>query len=525
MPLRESPCRARALTDRDVRVPVPGHPFAAQMEAERQRWYSMAELVRSLTPAECVEPGYQRDPDWTVRDLVAHLGTWLAEAATQFERIRAGTYAGHDVDVEAINAALLLAMEAQPFEVAWLQANAGRMRMLQEWSIFTTAHEEAAWWVRKSGAEHYDEHLGRLREWTAELISRRADPHPIGRQARAASPAIPMDERWPELPWREWQPSIDTLHRWLQIVGKVRMDLSPPLNHWWHVTLQVTARGFGTGVIPSGDRSFEVDFDFVRHALTVVVSDGDGFEMPLESMSVAHFYRDFMAGLARLGIETGIYARPVEMVDATPFAHDDQHATYEPRHARLLWEGFRQADRVLRSFQSGFVGKQSPVQLFWGSFDLAVSRYSGRPAPPHPGGAPNCPDWVMVEAYSREETAAGWWPSSEAPGPSFYAYAYPEPLGFKTAQVQPRGSVYNEQLGEYVLPYDAVRGLSDPDASVMEFLRSTYEAGADLGRWERALLEPRVDPGRSPRRSWSIGLAAAGLPIGDDPTPRVPGPR
>jgi Family of unknown function (DUF5996) len=508
-----------------LRAPEVGHPFATAMEAERLGWYQIAELVRSLTPVECVEPGYQRNPDWTVRDLVAHLGTWLAEAEIQFERIRAGTYAGHDVDIDAVNAALLLAMEAQPFDVAWLQANAARTRMLQEWSGLKVPDDEVTWWVRKADADHYDEHLGRLREWTAELISRRPGHHPVGRLARQAAITPSLDEHWPELPWREWQPTVATLHRWLQIVGKVRMQLAPPLNHWWHVTLQVTPRGFGTGLIPYGDRSFEVDFDVIEHRLVLELSDGDGFEIPLESMSVAHFYRDFMNGLAQLDIEAPIRPVPTEVPDATPFATDDQHATYDPVHAQLLWQGFRQADRVLKSFQSSFVGKQSPVQLFWGSFDLALSRYSGRLAPPHPGGAPNCPDWVMVEAYSREETAAGWWPSSDEPGPSFYAYAYPEPMGYKTASVRPDAATYNDQLGEYMLPYDAVRAMPDPDQAVTDFLQSTYEAGADLGHWDRALLEPAVLPARPPSRPWSVDAKGASLPIGDDSTPRVPGPR
>ncbi len=311
-------------------------------------------------------------------------------------------------------------------------------------------------------------------------------------------------DSWPELPWREWQPTIATVHMWTQIVGKIRMALAPPLNHWWHVPLYVTARGLTTSPIPYRRRSFQVDFDFVDHRLLVTDSSGGSLSMALEPKSVASFYREFMDGLQRLGINLRIWSRPVEVADAIPFELDELHASYDPGHARALWDGLLQADRVMKAFQSGFVGKASPVHFFWGSFDLAAARYSGRPAPRHPGGAPNCPAWVMEEAYSREECSIGWWPSSEPPGPSFYAYTYPEPAGFRDAPIRPVGALFDAQLGEFVLPYDVVRRSSDPDAAAREFFQSAYEAGADLGRWDRLSLEPARPPDRPATRPWSM---------------------
>ena len=311
------------------------------------------------------------------------------------------------------------------------------------------------------------------------------------------------DEAWPELPWTEWAPTITTLHMWLQIVGKVRMALAPPLNHWWHVPLYVSSRGLTTSPIPYGRRHFQLDFDFLDHRLDVTDDGGRSFSMPLEAKSVARFYREFMDGLRSLGIDVRIYAKPVEVANAIPFESDEQHATYDPNQARLVWRGLLLADRVMKDFQTGFVGKASPVHLFWGSFDLAASRYSGRPAPLHPGGAPNCPTWVMEEAYSREETSMGWWPSTQPPGPVFYAYAYPEPEGFRSALVGPAGAYFDAQFGEFVLPYDVVRRAADPDAAAHEFFQSTYEAGASLGGWDRATLEPAVLPDRPPKRPWT----------------------
>ena len=319
-----------------------------------------------------------------------------------------------------------------------------------------------------------------------------------------------IEEPWPELPWRDWTPTISTVHMWTQIVGKVRMALAPPLNHWWHVTLYVTGRGLTTAPIPYGPRHFQVDFDFVEHRLEVRDSIGGSFDMALEPMSVARFYRRFMDGLRTLGIDVRIWPRPVEVADAIPFEIDESHASYDARQVEAFWRGLTQADRVMKAFQTGFVGKASPVHFFWGSFDLAASRYSGRPAPLHPGGAPNCPTWVMEEAYSREEHSIGWWPSSDGPGPSFYSYVYPEPEGFKSALIRPADAYIDAGLGEFVLPYDAVRRAADPDAAVQAFFQSTYEAGADLGGWQRSSLEPAVPPVRPPERPWSTVAAAAG---------------
>lgn len=323
---------------------------------------------------------------------------------------------------------------------------------------------------------------------------------------------VGREESWPELPWTDWGPTIDTLHMWVQIAGKVRMALAPPLNHWWHVPLYVTSRGLTTSQIPYGRRQFQVDFDLLDHRLAVTDTSGRSFMKPLVPQSVAGFYREFMEGLRSLGIEVRISTKPVEVADAIPFESDEQHASYDPGQAQSFWHGLLQADRVMKAFQTGYVGKASPVHFFWGSFDLAASRYSGQPAPLHPGGAPNCPTWVMEEAYSREEHSIGWWPTSEPPGPAFYAYVYPEPEGFESAVVRPAEASFDGRLGEFVLAYDVVRAAPDPDAVVQEFFQTTYEAGADLGGWDRSALEPSIWPDRPPRRPWSTVDASSGSP-------------
>ena len=323
-------------------------------------------------------------------------------------------------------------------------------------------------------------------------------------QSRGTAVAADLDRPWPALPWREWTDTVETLHMWVQIVGKVRMALAPPLNHWWHVTLYVTSRGLTTSPIPYQGRAFQVDFDFIDHRLDVTESSGRSFTMMLEPMSVATFYREFMARLRELGIDVRIWPRPVEVPDAIPFDVDETHAAYDPRHAHAVWRGLQDADRALKSFQTGFIGKSSPVHFFWGGFDLATTRYSGRPAPRHPGGIPNCPDWVMAESYSREEASMGWWPWDQTHGPAFYAYTYPEPAGYASASVQPAGAVYDPGLREFILPYDALHNSDDPEASVQAFLQSAYEAGADLGGWDRSALEPAVLPKRPPTRPWSL---------------------
>ena len=327
-----------------------------------------------------------------------------------------------------------------------------------------------------------------------------------------------LQDSWPELPWREWQPTIATVHMWTQIVGKVRMVLAPPLNHWWHVTLYLSSRGLTTSPIPYRGRSFQVDFDFIDHRLLVTASNGSSSSIALVPKSVATFHREFMDALRSLGIDVRIWSRPVEVADAIPFELDEVHASYDPGHAQSLWHGLRQADRVMKAFQSGFLGKASPVHFFWGSFDLAAARYSGRPAPRHPGGAPNCPDWVMEEAYSREECSIGWWPSSDPPGPMFYAYTYPEPARFREAPIRPAGAAFDTGLGELVLPYDVARRSGDPDRAALEFFQSAYEAGANLGGWDRPSLEPARTPVRPVTRPWSTTSSPASSRTDSDAT-------
>ena len=291
---------------------------------------------------------------------------------------------------------------------------------------------------------------------------------------------------------------------WLQIVGKVRLELAPPLNHWWHVPLYVTPRGLTTSLIPYQRRAFQVDVDFLDHRLVVVDGTATPFSMALEPKSVAAFYREFMDGLRSRGVEVSMWPHPVEITDAIPFPEDEQHASYDAEHAQLLWRSFLRAEPVLQAFRTGFIGKASPVHLFWGGFDLATTRFSGRTAPRHRGGIPNCADWVMQEAESHENFCVGLWPLG-GDGPTFYAYAYPEPPGFKVADVDPSAASYVEAYGEFLLPYDAVRESADADATVLEFLQSTYEAAANLGGWDRRALEPVEQPQRRPTRAWSGG--------------------
>jgi hypothetical protein len=297
---------------------------------------------------------------------------------------------------------------------------------------------------------------------------------------------------WPRLPLEEWRATYETLHRWLQIVGKTRLALAPMQNHWWQAPLYVTARGLGTSPIPYRDVEFEIEFDFLDHMLVARTSDGAIRTLPLQAQSVADFYLEYRSLLHSLDIEARVWPVPVEMADATPFAADDVHASYDPDAAQRCWRVLLQADRVLKSFRGRFLGKCSPVHFWWGSFDLACTRFSGRRAPRHPGGIPNCPDYVAVEAYSHECISAGWWPGS--PGspvaePAFYAYAYPEPPGSPEASIGPSGAHYHTGMREWILPYDVVRESADPDASLLEFLESTYAAAAGLGGWDRAALE------------------------------------
>lgn len=293
---------------------------------------------------------------------------------------------------------------------------------------------------------------------------------------------------WPELNAKEWEDTRDTLHMWAQVVGKVRLELTPLVNHWWNVPLYVSARGLTTSFIPYGRGGFEMAFDFVDHELHVDTDTAERRSVPLAPKTVAQFYEETMAALSSLGIEVEILARPVEVEEAIPFAEDDIHSSYDRDAVVRFWHLLIQVDRVLTQFRSRYVGKVSPVHLFWGGFDMAVTRFSGRTAPTHPGGAPNCGPWVMEEAYSHEVSSAGWFAGGGEEG-AFYAYAYPEPAGFADYPVLPSEASYDGVLGEFLLPYEIVRTSPDPDAMVLNFLETTYLAAADLGGWDRAALE------------------------------------
>ena len=295
---------------------------------------------------------------------------------------------------------------------------------------------------------------------------------------------------WPELPpLDDWADTFATVHMWTQIVGKIRLALSPWQNHSWGSTLYVTASGLTTSPIPAGDGSFDIEFDFVHHALRIRTSDGRKRDLALSSMPVSDFHRDVMASLAELDIAVSIYTRPVEVVEAIPFEHDRTHASYDADVVNRVWRAFLQVDRVFKIFRARFHGKSSPSHFFWGAFDLAVTRFSGRGAPMHPGGAPNCADWVMREAYSHELASAGFWPGAGLGEAAFYAYAWPEPAGYRERDVQPAAAYFSDALQEFVLPYDAVRSAGDPDGTLLAFLQSTYESAADLAHWDRTSLE------------------------------------
>jgi hypothetical protein len=295
---------------------------------------------------------------------------------------------------------------------------------------------------------------------------------------------------WPNLPLSAWSDTCETLHRWTQIVGKVRMALTPLVNHWWNVTLYVTSRGLTTSPIPHGVRTFEIAFDFVDHRLSIETSDGMAEHLDLAAMSVADFYAELMARLRRLGIEVHIWTMPSEIANTVPFEQDRAHAHYDPDMAQRFWRALVQSDRVLASFRSRFIGKVSPVHFFWGSFDLAVTRFSGRPAPAPSGVTPNVASWVMAEAYSHEVSSCGFWPGNGGYGrAAFYVYAYPEPPGYGGTPLRTAEGFYDTGLGQFILPYDAVRQSPDPDALLLGFLQETYEAAAILGRWDRQALE------------------------------------
>jgi len=301
--------------------------------------------------------------------------------------------------------------------------------------------------------------------------------------------ASPPPARWPPLPVAEWQDTRDTLQLYTQVVGKVRMANEPITNHWWNVPLYITARGLTTSLIshPSGP-GFQIDFDLRDHVLDIVTVDGDRRSLALEPRAVADFYAAVMGMLDELGVATEIWPMPVEIEGAIPFTDDRVHAAYDPDQVQRFWLALVEMVRVLKVFRSRFVGKASPVHLFWGALDLATTRFSGRTAPPHPGGAPNCGPHVMYEAYSHEVSSCGYWPGGAGEG-VFYSYAYPEPLGFRDVEIGPQGASYDDQLGEFVLPYELVRTAQHPDRVLLEFVQSTYEAAAITARWDRDALE------------------------------------
>ncbi|MFE2626525.1 DUF5996 family protein [Streptomyces sp. NPDC059374] len=300
-------------------------------------------------------------------------------------------------------------------------------------------------------------------------------------------------QEWPRLRLDDWTETRTALHLWSQIVGKIRMSRTPLINHWWAVTLYVTPRGLSTSGIDCPQGMFDIEFDFVEHGLTVRGSDGSirGFE--LTTMSVADFYTRIVENLAALGVETAIQTRPNEVEEALDFTEDHQVRPYDSRAANLFWRQLLQAHRGFVQFRAHFTGKVSPVHFFWGGFDLACTRFSGKPAPKHAGGAPNCGDWVMVEGYSHELSSCGFWPGGGEEG-AFYSYAYPEPEGYAEAAVMPTEAYYSKDFRQFLLPYERVRTSGDPDLALSEFLHSTYDAAADCGKWDREALE--TDPQR-----------------------------
>jgi hypothetical protein len=300
---------------------------------------------------------------------------------------------------------------------------------------------------------------------------------------------------WPSLPLQAWRETCAALHLWTQIVGKIRLTLSPWLNHSWHTTLYVTARGLTTSAISYGGRSFQLDFDFLEHQLWLRSSDGRSAVLALEPQSVASFYKRLMEQMHKLELEVRIHRKPNELPEAIPFDEDDKPRPYDAGYANRFWQVLGQADRVFKIFRARFLGKCSPVHFFWGAADLAVTRFSGRKAPQHPGGVPNLPDWVAREAYSHEVSSCGFWPGSgPIEFPAFYSYAYPEPERFSEAPIKPASAFYSTDLGEFILPYDEVRQSDSPDETLLNFLQTTYEAAANLAKWDRSALERSHDP-------------------------------
>lgn len=297
---------------------------------------------------------------------------------------------------------------------------------------------------------------------------------------------VGQDERaWPALPLEQWKDTCATLHMWTQIVGKIRLALTPLINHWWNVPLYVNAHGLTTSAIPCGNRPFELWFDFLDHQLVLQMSDGSRKSLPLKRMSVADFYREVMSMLRSSGIEVRIWRMPIEIPDPIPFDQDRVHASYDPEAAQRFWKILLNVQCIFDEFRSRFLGKCSPIHFFWGSFDLAVTRFSGRPAPERPGA-----DRITREAYSHEVSSVGFWPGGDnITDPAFYSYTAPEPQGFRDWPVRPAAARYDTQLGEFILMYDDVRTSASPGATLLDFCQSTYEAGATLGKWDRNALE------------------------------------
>jgi len=294
--------------------------------------------------------------------------------------------------------------------------------------------------------------------------------------------------RWPALPYAEWSDTCETLQLWTQIIGKIRLQKMPLINHWWQVTLYVTSRGLGTSPIPDGSRTLDIDFDFLTHQLTIVTSDGQHRQIKLQPMTVAAFYEKVMAALRDLRVDVKINTLPSEVANPIHFEKDDQHKSYDADAASRFWRILVSTCQVMTQFRSRFIGKVSPVHFFWGGFDMAVTRFSGRRAPVH-GPMPGLPDFVVREAYSHEVSSAGFWPGGAGSDAAFYAYAYPQPQGFAKAAILPASAFYSDQFGEFLLPYEAVRTARLPEADLMNFLESTYDAAAGFGRWPREELE------------------------------------
>ena len=295
---------------------------------------------------------------------------------------------------------------------------------------------------------------------------------------------------WPDLPLAAWSDTCDTLQLWTQVAGKVRIALTPLINHWWNATFVVTARGLAAPAMPYAGGTFDIIFDFANHRLVIETSDGRTENFALKPMSVADFYAEFMQRLHRLGIDVHIRTMPCEIENAIPFERDRTHAQYDPVYAQKFWQALMQANRVMTAFRARFIGKVSPVHFFWGSFDLAVTRFSGRTALPPKGVTPGVANWVMAEAYSHEVSSCGFWPGNGGFGyAAFYVYAYPEPVGYGDTRLSTTEASYNKDLGQFILPYDAVRQAQYPDALLLGFLQETYAAAADLAKWDRKALE------------------------------------